>query len=622
MLFRRQPFFLFFLILLFNTALSQNAPDKDSLLYKKAADAFALAFSNSDSALLLANEALREAEAIKNRNAEANAYNSIGWAYMHKGNLDSSIIFLHKSWQLFSSLKSDFDITRVDINLAEVYTKQFKITDAIKYLMQADSLSIKINSIPLQTDVKRQLAIVYRESGDKQKASMYFKEALNGFVRQRDYIRYINTAVSLSILFRNMNLNDSSLSILNQCRKIANEKSGTPYQKAMIDEHTAETYLAMNNYEKALHHYTHAYKLFAGISNKADMAYEGFCIGKTLSKLKRPKEAESYLLESYAICDTLKMANYQADIANELSLLYRESGNWQKAYQYLQKYDAVKDSLGTIEQVELTNELKEKFESAKKEQEILLLKTKNQLAETDNKRTRLLQYLFIILFITAVIIGWLLYNRSKIRRKLQEQLLRNQIAGDLHDDIGSALSSIDISSRIALVKKDDSEAVETQLQKIRQQAHQTLESMSDIVWSINPGNDSFENTLARLREFAFELCEPLGIAISFELPQELETTAINQVKRKNLFLICKEAINNAAKYSNCKTLSVRFEKAGNGNVLVKIQDDGSGFNEEEVKKGNGLRNMKARAQLMEGSLSIYSTAGNGTAVELVFPVSK
>jgi len=618
-MFSRQPLFLGILVLLFKTAMPQAATDKDNRLYKKASEAFALAFSNSDSAMLLANEALQESVAAKNSKGEANACNSVGWAYMHKGKLDSAIFFLQRSRQLFSFLKSDFDVTRVNINLAEVYTKQFKITDAIRYLMEADSLSTMIKSVPLQTDVKRQLAIVYRESGDKQKAATYFKEALNGFDKQGDYKRYINTGVSLSILFRNMNLNDSSLSILSQCRIIANERSGTPYQKAMIEEHTAETYLAMNNYDKALNGYTSAYRIFAGLNNRADMAYEGFCIGKTLSRMKRTKEAENYLLESYAICDTLKMANYQGDIANELSLLYQQSGNWQKAYQYIKLYDAIKDSLGTAAQVELTNELKEKFETEKKEQEIVLLTTKNQLAETDNKRNRLLQSLFIILFITSAVIGWLLYNRSRISRKLQEQMLRNQLAGDLHDDIGSALSSIDISSRIALLKKNDSGAVEIQLQKIRQQAHQTLESMSDIVWSINPDNDSFENTLARIREFASELCEPLDISLSFDMPATLAAAAISRDRRKNLFLICKEAINNAAKYSNCKTLSVKFEKVDTVNVAATIQDDGNGFNEASVKMGNGLRNMKSRAAYMKASLAIDSAEGKGTAVKLVFP---
>lgn len=617
----RQPTILLFLLLLLNEkGEGQSSAGKDSLIYNKASTAFSLAFRNSDSALLLGLEALKEAELAKNDKAIANAYNSVGWAYMHKGNLDTSIHFLEKAWTLFSTLKSDYDITRVSINLAEVYTKQFKISEAIRVLLLADSLSQKIKSIPLQTDVKRQLAIIYRESGDLPKAAGYFKEALAGFAKQQDYNRYVNTGVSLSILYRNMKLADSSLSILTECRKIANERAGSPYQKAMIDEHTAETYLLFGKYEEALSNYQHAYQIFSDLNNLADKAYEGYCVGKTLLKLNRYKEAELYLVQSYAICDTLNMANYQGDIANELSLLYQKTGNWQKAYQYLLKYDAIKDSLGTVAQVEQTNELKEKFETEKKEQEIVLLKTKNQLAEADNKKSRLMQYLFFVLFITALIIGWLLFNRSKIKRKLQEELLRNQIAGDLHDDIGSALSSIDISSRIALVKKEDAATVETQLQKIRQQAHQTMESISDIVWSINPENDSFENSLVRMKAFAAELCEPLEINLQFEVAAGIEQLPLSPANRKNLFLIYKEAINNAAKYSLCKTLSIVFEKTSKSNIRITIADDGIGFSEAGVKPGNGLKNMRTRAAALGAVISIRSSRETGTSIKLEMSV--
>ncbi len=602
---------------------SQNAivNTNDSLVFKKATDAFALASKNSDSAMLLANEALEEATRIKNQKAVANAYNSIGWAFMHKGHLDSSIINLQKSWGIFSTLKSDYDIIRVDINLSEVYTKQNQLSKAITHLMQADSISTKINNVPLLTDVKRQLAIVYRESGDQKKSAGYFRQALDGFTKQHDYYRYINTGVSLSILYRNMQLFDSSISILNYCLKIAREKSGTRYQVAMVEENLAETNFDIKNYNEALKHYSTAYNIFEKLNNKADLAFESFCMGKTLVKLNQFAEAEKYLLKAYAINDTLKMINYQADAANELAALYKVTGNWQKAFQYLETTVRLKDSLDLAEEITKTNELKEKFESEKKEQEIALLKARNQLTETDSRKTRLMQYIFILLFAASVIIGWLLYNRLKIKRKLEKQMLRNQIAGDLHDDIGSTLSSIDISSRIALVKKEDIKVVEEQLIKIRDHTRKTMDSMSDIVWSINPVNDNFESLLMRMREFAVELCEPGQITLHFNFPANIENESLDPYNRKNLFLIYKEAVNNAVKYSNCTSLSIEFEKTMNGNLLMKIKDDGKGFEEETVKKGNGLRNMKIRAEQLKGTLSIHSRNGKGTLIELSCPLA-
>jgi two-component system, NarL family, sensor histidine kinase UhpB len=588
----------------------------DSTALKKATAAFALAFKNADSALQLSNDALRLSKEAKDLRAEANSYNSIGWCYMHKGNLDTAIIFLQKAWQLFSANKNEYDVVRVDINLAEVYTKQNQVASAIRYLLQGDSLSAKINSIPLQTDIKRQLAIVYRESGDQKKSAEYFGQALNGFSKQGDYFRYVNTGVSLSILYRQMKLADSSLDLLFRCLQIAREKKGTPYQVAMTEENIGETYFTEKKYTAALKYYIAAYNTFEKINNQADLAYEAFCAGKTFAKLDQYDNAEKFLLQSYRINDSLKMINYQREAADELALLYKGSGDWQKAYQYLQKAAELKDSINITEQIEKTNELKEKFETEKKEQEIKLLKTEKQLTAVDHRRTRLLQYIFLLLFAASVVIGWLLFNRFKIKRRLQEQLLRNQIAGDLHDDIGSTLSSIDISSRIALVKKDDTAAVEEQLIKIRLQAQKTMDSMSDIVWSVNPYYDNFESMLARMKEFAAEIGEPQQIALQFDVAKEVEAFTFDTDKRKNIFLIFKEAVNNAVKYSRCSLLAIQFLKNNAGDFIMRVHDNGSGFDEASIKKGNGLRNMQARAAHITGQLNVQSSEGNGTIIEL------
>ncbi len=612
---------LIILVLLFfhqaNAQVGENSGD-DSTIIKQATNAFALAFTNSDSALKMAGQALAQAKRVKNDKAIANAYNSIGWAYLHKGHLDSSIFFLQKAWDIFSALKDRFDVVRVDINLAEVYTKQYKISTAINYLLQGDSIAVAAGNIPQQTDIKRQLAIIYRESGDQQKSAEYFKMALDGFEKQGDYFRYVNTGVSLSILYRNMRLYDSSINTLKRCLQIAKEKKGTPYQVAMTEENMAETYFSKKAFEPALQHYTLAYRIFEKLDNKGDLSYESFSVGKTYLQLKKYTDAEKFLLTSYAINDSLQIATFQVDAASELATLYKETGDFKKAYFYLQEAAQLKDSINFTEQKEKTNELKEKYETEKKVQEITLLKTKNELAAADNRRTSALQYLFIVLFAASIIIGWLLYNRLKIKRSLKEQVLRNQIARDLHDDIGSTLSSIDINSGLALLKKDDAAEVEKQLIKIKQQAKKTMDGMSDIVWSVNPHYDNFEHMLSKMKEFATELCEPKQVELQFNTTEIADGVILDAEKRKNMFLIFKEAINNAVKYSGCNLIAIDLLRPGRSGFVMRIHDNGSGFNAGTVKNGNGLRNMQQRAENMKGNLDITSERESGTTVELRF----
>lgn len=551
----------------------------------------------------------------------ANAYNAIGWTMMHKGFLDSAIIYLEKAWQLFSSDGTPDDVARVCINISEVYNKQSNFSTAIKYLMQADSICIRTNNKPYHTNVWRLFGIVYREAKDYSKSTEYFTRAINGFMELKDYYRYVGTATSLSILYRSLKMPDSSLAILNRSLVIAKEKTQSPYQVAMLEEHIAESYFQKEVYQKSLEHYTNALHIFEDLNNQADIAFESYSIGKTLVKLNRFAEAEKYLQQSYNISDSFKITNYQYDASMELAALYHKMGNYQKGFEYLEKSNVLKDSLNLADQIRQTNELKEKFETQKKENEIRLLKTQNQLAETENRKTRLLQYIFILLFTASLAIAWLLLNRAKMKRRLNEQVLRNQIAGDLHDDIGSALSIIDINSRIAIAKKEDQAMMYEQLQKIQQYSSKTMDSMSDIVWSVNPRNDNLESVLVRVREFAGDVCEPMNIHLDFNIDEGTDRILLDAAKRKNIFLLCKEAINNAVKYSGCQTIALRAEKRRSKGISITISDDGNGFDEQLVKKGNGLMNMKTRAAHLNAELTIDTANGRGTTISLILPAN-
>lgn len=591
----------------------------DSLLFAQADSAFASASRYSDSMLSLTKALLAKTTSSASSLSLANIHNAMGWAYMHKGFLDSSVNTLYTAWQLFGKANDTNGMIRACINISEVYTKQNKISNALQYLTQADSLCTATGNIPYHTNVQRQLGIVYREAKDYKRAAAYLNKALAGFQQQQDDFRYISTGISLSILYRNLKLPDSSLYILNQCYAISSRQAASPYRSAMIQEHLAESYYQKELFSKALEHYSIAYTTFKKLNNKGDIAYEAMNMGKTLWKLQRPADAEKYFTEAYRISDTLKMLNFQYDIAQALADMYSEDGNWRKAYQYRNHAAVLRDSIDLSEQIKLTNELKEKFETEKKENEIALLKTQNLLTEADNRKNRLLQYLFGALFIASVLIGWLLLNRVRIKRKLNEQLLRNQIAGDLHDDIGSALSVIDISSRIALAKEGEAGVVAEQLQKIKQYAAGTMDSMSDIVWSVNPGNDNLESLMTRVHEFAAEVCEPLHIQLKINMESALDRIPLDANKRKHVLLLCKEVINNAVKYSGCSLLQVGSEMGDNNRIRITITDNGAGFNPDTVKKGNGLANMKMRATTLRGSLILNSSAGKGTSVQFTFP---
>jgi two-component system sensor histidine kinase UhpB len=609
--------FLFFLLLkVYFPVFSQDA---DSLLLLKASKAFELAAIKSDSAYLLAKEALIQARKNSFERGVANSYNALGWVFMHKGNLDSSFYYLNESRSVFVRENLPYDVARVDINITEVLTKQSRFGEAMIYALEADSISLGLKDLPLQTDTKRLLGILYREQGDHSKSIEYFNEAIRGFELQGDLRRSVNTAISLSILLRKINMVDSSLHVLEKCLKIIDGKENNEYQLAMIREHMGDTFYMKGMFEESLSQYIWAYELFKILGNQADMAYEALVIGKAQIALKKFGEAEFFLMEALAISDSLDFLNYQFDAASELANLYKENGNWQKAYDYLNLAGVMKDSLDQQKQFESMNELKEKYESEKREQEIELLKSNIDLENSRTRRRMQFQVFVIFLFLASLGITYLIFNRYRLKQELNEQVLRNQISSDLHDEIGSTLSSIDVNSRIALLKMEDRETVSGQLQKIQQNTRSIMDNLSQIVWSINPNNDSLEKLIFRMKDFAAEILEPLGIQYAFHQGSNFSEFNLNPIFRKNIYLIFKEAVNNCAKYSNASEVAISLE-VKNNLLFIEIADNGKGFElQKEINKSNGLQNMESRAKQIQGKIKIITALGEGTVIKLVAP---
>lgn len=204
---------------------------------------------------------------------------------------------------------------------------------------------------------------------------------------------------------------------------------------------------------------------------------------------------------------------------------------------------------------------------------------------------------------------------ERISKFMTEERLRTKIARDLHDEMGSVLTSINILSKVAMTKTQDTSAVETYLDKIKAHSSEMMESMSDIVWAINPSNDSVDKLLFRMKEFAAELLEPAGIKAHFITEDITDNTLLNLEQRKNLYLIFKEAIHNAVKYSRATQMDIELW-VKEQHLVLRVADNGSGFRISPTFSGNGLRNMQARADEMGATLRIEPIIGKGTMVEL------
>lgn len=228
---------------------------------------------------------------------------------------------------------------------------------------------------------------------------------------------------------------------------------------------------------------------------------------------------------------------------------------------------------------------------------------------------------FRTLLVLVVAGGLYALYRYRLYQALKLQSVRNRIASDLHDEIGSTLSSISIYSEVIDDRtKDSLPEVTPVIHRISESTGNMMDAMSDIVWAINPGNDRFENILSRMQAFAAEILEAKNCMLHLQVDGELHHIKLGMETRKNFYLIFKESVNNTAKYANAKNVWINMW-LHNNQVHFTIKDDGQGFDLQQQKQGNGLNNIRKRATELQGHVDIISEKDKGSSVKLHFPVA-
>ncbi|WP_460934801.1 sensor histidine kinase [Spirosoma humi] len=218
-----------------------------------------------------------------------------------------------------------------------------------------------------------------------------------------------------------------------------------------------------------------------------------------------------------------------------------------------------------------------------------------------------------------VILG-ILYSiyRNREQQRQHVERIRDRIATDLHDDMGSTLSSIRIFSDVVQqqIAPTTPEAIPV-LQRISTSATALSESMQDIIWTIQTTHDRLEDVVSRMREFGLKMAEAKGIMFRMDVSDQFEKTRLNVEQRRNLYLIFKESMNNAVKYAEPSRIEVSLTINTGKQLRLTIKDDGRGFDPATVQTGNGLPNLQKRAFEIGGSLTLTSKPGAGTSIELL-----
>jgi len=223
--------------------------------------------------------------------------------------------------------------------------------------------------------------------------------------------------------------------------------------------------------------------------------------------------------------------------------------------------------------------------------------------------------LFILLCV--LLVAGILYGsyRYRIGEILRLQQVRNRIASDLHDDIGSTLTNISMLSELSRkgIPEKQGQGAHVFLNRISEEVHRSGQALDDIVWSINTNNDTLEQTVIRMRRYAAEIFDAANINYTLQLDEQFAHRKLNMEQRRDIFLIFKEGINNVYKHAGATNVSIRVWP-DRSRLYMEIKDDGRGFDTGVFTHRNGLKNMRSRLEKWRGEMLVQSSPGHGCTI--------
>jgi signal transduction histidine kinase len=538
--------------------------------------------SQNDSARQYYNQVLTIAIQLKDFSLQASAHNNLGNVLLEEAKYPESLEEFIKGANLFEQSKDKNGLGKALVNIGNMENILGHFDKALDYTQRAQKIFEELDIQPSLAYCHRLRGRIYRKLKSLDKALREYEVALKIYTKTGDL-----------------------------------KNSSETYQNI------GNIYFDQGNYKNALTEFERSLKISRAISNNSQMAYDYSGIGIAWTELKNFDKAILYFDSSIIKAREIKNRYLIIDAYHALSSIYADKGNYKKALDFHRQFSELTDSLTSEENRQTTEELEAKYQNTKKQAEIELLQKDQLVKNISLKQSRTLQTALITAFVMLIIIGFLIFNRNKMvhqaNRQMDIERMRNQIARDLHDDMGSTLSSINLISQVAL-KEDASSAQTKYFKRIVDQSAKMMESMSDMVWSINPDNDTVQKTVIKMKEFSAEILEPKNIGYQFQVDNKLNEISLDVAKRKNLFLLFKESINNAAKYSESDFVTITISQTAN-DLHLSIRDNGNGFDISNPPNGNGLKNMKERALEVGATLKLESSIGLGTNLELVMPLT-
>ncbi len=568
-------------------------------------------FYQQDSCIIIVKQALRKAQSLHFAKGEVRALNELGNAFRLRGESPQALKIQFQALQISRANRDQ----------------------------EGESRSLSF------------IGAVYHQLEQYRQALLYYQQALK--ISEPLTSRSILTLSSIGDTYQNMNQLDSALLFQRQAYAMLKDlPRGT--LGSLVPTRLGMLLARLGNNSEALLLYQDAINNAFSIGDKLNQCRIQFRIAEFYHQLHQPDSSLRYARLAFITSKRVAHKLTEHNASNLLAKLYQANGNMDSAFHYQQVAMAANDSLYgpekfkqlqllTLSEQQRQQQLRqEQARSQDRFQQIgllsalivflviaLLLWRNNRQQQRANRllnhknvqietQRKTLETTLSELRTTQTQLLQKEKMASLYEQQLKIQQVRNKIASELHDDIGSTLSSIYLFSEVAKkeINQDSLQAL-PMIEKIESSSQQMMQSMSEIVWAIQSKNDDTANLVEKIHSFANELLRARNISFRFEYPDQFLSVPIAMEVRRNIYLLFKEALNNIAKHSGATQVDMEVELKEKS-IRIGIRDNGMGFNNQSPSRGNGLQNLCSRAEEIGGHLQIDTQPGHGTGIYLQY----
>jgi len=600
---------------------------------------FSYVNSSPDSVLFYGTQALELSKKINYQKGIANADYALGAGNFRKGDIKRAEEYFTDCAFIAKKTGNKTLAVKAYIGLGNTNYVTGEMDTAIDCWQKGVVAAEEINDLP-------RLATLLNNIGNLTSLQERRREAISYYYKSLRISYQLMDTGNLALASSNLAENYRVLEVLDSAKLYADsalyfaEKINDLYTQSLMWGALGLIEFRLKNYDGALPYLRKSLASFKTKGNKAEAGELLNALGQVYFHQNKIDSALYYHLKAKELAEVTGHNDHARLVYEGLSLDYAAKKDFKNAYDYLYKYLIAQDKFLDSLNIRKVTELNAKYESVSRQRKIDLLEKDKEIQHAKSGQEKIVRYfliagsLFLILFLSII------YYRYKQRKLLSEKLsaslnelkqtqqqlieteklreqekIRLRISRDIHDEIGSSLTKIALLSEMAteevLIKPVETKET---LHHIADYSRNVNSSLSEIVWAVNPQQDTLHRLLAFMRNYIHTFLKDTGINFKIDFPEITADQSLNPDLKRNIFLVLKESLNNAVKYSKAENISVGFN-LNEKQFQFYIADDGIGMNGEQKSAScNGLNNMRFRMEQSACKLNIVSSPGNGCEI--------